>query len=412
MMPTTGTGPGGTPTPVRLAMLILAVVIFLLSFGYAYHIDLGKTYFLGGLTSNGFGYVLALLPGAAALGHYLSATYNSRQRGVPRLYEFSLLRAKMSGNSDTELLLRMGESPSVAGTAVGAAFFLTASFVLVAAICDRYGATVNSQAPRPVDGIIFAGFGAYVSVIYYMTARMYANSLSSRFLTASALRSASTIAFGWVAVRIGLTNILPSTSAIGALFLCGLFYSWALSSLRTKAMTWFGAPKTDNEELPVGIIQGVDDTTEDLLSEYGVTTVQHITTSDPSEMTQRTLIPIDRIVDWIDQANLIQVVKRNIVGLRAAGIRSASDLAQTEDKLLKPLAEKAGMSADMLTAIAARFAADFDTRLFFEFKEGRPLPGRASSTTVGGPTTDTRITVTADSTSFSPAVGGEGAAGG
>jgi hypothetical protein len=225
-----------------------------------------------------------------------------------------------------------------------------------------------------------------------MTARMYANSLSSRFLTASALRSASTIAFGWVAVRIGLTNILPSTSAIGALFLCGLFYSWALSSLRTKAMTWFGAPKTDNEELPVGIVEGVDDTTEDLLSEYGVTTVQHLTTSDPSEMTQRTLIPIDRIVDWIDQANLIQVVKRNIVALRGVGIRSASDLAQTEDKLLKPLADKAGMSADMLTAIAARFAADFDTRLFFEFKEGRSLPKRAA-VTVGGPTTEARIAV-------------------
>jgi hypothetical protein len=394
MTTTTGTGSGGTPIQVRAAMLVLAVIIFLLAFGYAFHIDFGKHYFIGGFSSNAFGYVLALLPGAAALGHYLSATYNSRQRGVPRLQEFSSLRAKLSGQSvDNDLLLRMGESPSVAGTALGAAFFLTASFVLVASICDTYGASVNSQAPRPVDGIIFAGFGAYVSVIYYMTARMYANSLSSRFLTASALRSASTIAFGWVAVRIGLTNILPSTSAIGALFLCGLFYSWALSSLRTKAMTWFGAPKTDNEELPVGIVEGVDDTTEDLLSEYGVTTVQHLTTSDPSELTQRTLIPIDRIVDWIDQANLIQVVKRNIVALRAAGIRSASDLAQTEDKLLKPLAEKAGMSADMLTAIAARFAADFDTRLFFEFKEGRALPARASVTIGGATTTEARIPV-------------------
>jgi|GEM_PF-3548541 len=367
-----GTGPGGTPMPFRVAMSIIAATILLLTFGYAYRIEIGRFY-VGGFSPHAFGYVLALLPGAAAIGHYLSSMYSSRHRGVPRLAEYCATRSRIAGRSEPADFARMGESPSVAATAMCAAIFLTSMFLLVAAICDRQGASVNSQAPRPVDGIIFAGFGAYVSVIYYMAARMYANSLSSRFLTTSALRTASTIAFGWVAVRIGLMNILPTTSAIGALFLCGLFYGWALSALRAKAMTWFGAPKPDNEELPIGIIEGVDDTTADLLSEYGVTTVQHLTTSDPSEMMQRTLIPIDRIVDWIDQANLIQVVRRNVVALRAAGIHSASDLAQTDEKLLEPLADKASMTKEMLLSLAARFAADFDTRVFFEFRKGRPL---------------------------------------
>ena len=393
----------------------IAVGIAWLSLGYAYHLDLFGRVRFGGFSSTAFGYVLALLPGAAAVGHYFSATYNGRQRGVSRLKEFCDLRMQMSGKDHDRNLMAMGEPPSVAGTAVGASLFLTTSFLLVAAACDLFGTNVNAAAPRAVDGIIFAGFGAYVSVIYYMSARMYANSLSSRFLTTSALRSASTIAFGWVAVRIGLTNILPNTSAIGALFLCGLFYSWALSSLRAKAMTWFGAPKTDNEELPVGIVEGADDTTADLLSEYGVTTVQHLTTSDPSELTQRTLIPIDRIVDWIDQANLIQVVKRNIVAMRTSGVRTASDLAQTEDKLLKPIADKIGISQDMLITIANRFANDFDTKLFFEFREGRSLPAR---TAVVAPSTTTataseaKIQVKTTATAFSPAAGGEGAAGG
>jgi len=376
----------------RLAMILVATVILLLTFGYAYHFEVGGIS-LGGFGASAFGYVLALLPGAAAIGHYLSATYNSRQRGVPRLIEYSALRAKLAGKAEESELARMGDPPSVAGTALCAALFLTSTFLLVAALCDRYGASINSRAPRPVDGIIFAGFGAYVSVIYYMAARMYANSLSSRFLTASALRSGSTIAFGCVAVSIGLTNVLPATSAVGALFLCGLFYSWALSSLRTKAMTWFGAPKPDNEELPIEIIEGVDDTTADLLSEYGVTTVQHMTTSDPSELMQRTLIPIDRIVDWIDQANLIQMVKHHIVALRADGIRAASDLAQTDDATLASLGEKIGMSKAMLPSIAARFAVDFCTRLFFEFREGRPLPPRAAA--MVAPTTETARLVVA-----------------
>src|SRR4051794_32024872 len=87
MVTTQGTGSGGTPVLFRLAMIVVATVIFLLTFGYAYHFEVGGLR-LGGFGASAFGYVLALLPGAAAIGHYLSATYSSRQRSVPRLIEY------------------------------------------------------------------------------------------------------------------------------------------------------------------------------------------------------------------------------------------------------------------------------------------------------------------------------------
>src|SRR3954470_4734603 len=132
MATTQGTGPGGTPASVRIAMMITGVTIALLTFGYAYHLDITKHLFVGGFSSTAFGYVLALLPGAAAVGHYLSAAYNSRQRGILRLAEFRSLRAKLSGKSEGDALVQIGESPSLAGTAVVASLFLTATFLLVA----------------------------------------------------------------------------------------------------------------------------------------------------------------------------------------------------------------------------------------------------------------------------------------
>src|SRR6185503_20655209 len=129
----------------------------------------------------------------------------------------------------------------------------------------------------------------------------------------------------------------------------GLFFNWAIGAMRTKALTWLGGPKSDNDELPISIVEGIDDTAADLLSEYGITTLQHLVETEPAELSERTLIPISRILEWIDQAMLIQRVKRNIVAMRAAGVRTATDLAridalgESEDPtaldLLKSLAE-------------------------------------------------------------------------
>jgi len=266
-------------------------------------------------------------------------------------------------------------------------------------IADQYLGPHRGHDPtllKSMEGVVFCGIGAYVAVLYYMAGRLYANALSSRFVTTSALRSASAIAVGWVAGMVGIDAVLPNNTSSGVLFLIGLFYNWAIGAMRTKALTWLGAPRSDNDELPMTIVEGIDDTAADLLSEYGITTLQHLVEAEPAELSERTLVPINRILEWIDQAMLIQRVKRNIVPMRSSGVRTATDLAriyaraQSDDRiaidLLKSLAERTAVGAPALHIISREFQSNLMLNVIYEALEGKPLappPGSSAGFSAG-----------------------------
>jgi len=106
----------------------------------------------------------------------------------------------------------------------------------------------------------------------------------------------------------------------------------------------FGRENLDADELPLTSVEGIDDTTAEMLTEHGVASIQHLATSEPGELCDRTIVPLERVVDWIDQALLIRYLKRSIVVSRGLGIRAASDLAivhaRGDEALLGSLAEK------------------------------------------------------------------------
>ena len=182
-------------------------------------------------------------------------------------------------------------------------------------------------------------------------------------------------------------------------------------------MKLFGAQTAETDELPITSIEGIDDTSADLLNEYGVSTIQHVATAEPGELCERTLLPLDRIVDWVDQALLIRYLKRNISVSRALGIRGAVNLAmvyvrasrdaQGDDaKLIASLAEKIAMPAAALTAIAADLYNDYMVGLIYELQQGRALPPltapTTSSSTIVGSTT--MIPIATASSEARPAV--------
>jgi hypothetical protein len=365
----------------RYAIVIAVLILAILPFGYPFKLPIFTEHFyIGGFRGQGFFYVLALLPGVAAALDLVFRTQKRRAQGERAIENYY----KKSG---TPVIEGTGDGTSPFTSGITAAIFLSAVFLLVAAFADRFGKNLTytqTTAIEPVAGIIFCGLGAYVSVLYYFGARLYANAISSSFLMTSALRSASAVAFGWVAVSIGVTNALPAgATQVGALFMSGLFFSWAIGALRARAMTWFGAPKTDNEELPLGIVEGIDDTTADLLNEYGITTIQHLVETDPAELCSRTLLPLNRVIGWVNQAFLINDVKRNIVAFRAAGKGSATKLArcyalaqadnQTEKKVLEGLSAKSGLGEDIVHSIAATLLANKTVQFFHEFVEGDKL---------------------------------------
>src|ERR1051325_4367763 len=277
-------------------------------------------------------------------------------------------------------------------SANAATLLLTAVFLFVAIIA---GYTPGWKETTSA-GIVYAGLGAYSSVLYYMVARLYASALSSRFLMSSAIGSASAVVMGWVFASIGLSvlGVDPkSFNLASVLFLTGLFHKWAFDALRRRARKLFGQPDPETIELPLDIIEGIDDVHADLLSEYGVSTVQHLATAEPGELCERTLLPLDRITDWIDQATLVCYLRKNILQARTLGIRGALDLVMTYDlallepagamsKLLDALAEKASTPRAALDSIAIRLRGDYSVALLYALQEGKEYAPAATTDAV------------------------------
>ena len=340
-----------------------------------------RGYYIGGLSWRSFFYSLALLPGGVGIVYHLISIPVRRRSGRRLIARYTDIRDaafKLTGRHKPAVVDEEASSLLGAGSA---SLFLTGVFLIVAVISDRY--FVATPTLQGMEGVVFCGVGAYVAVLYLMAGRLYANALSPRFLTTSALRSASAIAVGWVAGMIGGDTVLPDSATNGVFFLVGLFYNWAIGAMRTRALTWLGAPKSDNDELPVTIIEGIDDPAADLLSEYGITALQHLVEAEPAELSERTLIPINRILEWIDQAMLVQRVKRNVVAFRSSGVRTATDLARIYARarsgddigtdLLKSLADRTALGAPALHVISREFQANMMLNVIYETLEGRQL---------------------------------------
>ncbi|HEX7136695.1 MAG TPA: hypothetical protein VF219_02565 [Vicinamibacterales bacterium] len=148
-------------------------------------------------------------------------------------------------------------------------------------------------------GFIFAALGAFVSVMWRMINRINANALTSRFMFTAALRATIAMAVGMVVAQVDLFGLkngdAASTFKAALFFLIGLFTDWALTAIRTRARSVFNQPNSPCDQLPLCFIDGLDDGVIDILDELGIWDVQHLATSEPDELTIRTLYPFNRI---------------------------------------------------------------------------------------------------------------------
>ncbi|HEU4886442.1 MAG TPA: hypothetical protein VFV49_01050 [Thermoanaerobaculia bacterium] len=326
---------------------------------------------------------LALVPGVLAVVYHLVTVVQRRKQNhqvVDAYYEWLNARSR---DHEKGLKRIQDVTPQGPVSANAATILLVAVFLFVAIIA------AYTKWDAGLRGVVYSGLGAYVAVLYFMISRLYASALSSRFLMASAIGSASAIVMGWVFGVIGVSGFGADANSLNlstVLFLTGLFHKWAFDALRRRARKLFGQPEPETVELPINSIEGVDDVHADLLSEYGVSTVQHLATGEPGELCERTLLPLDRITEWMDQAILITYFNKNIVASRSVGIRSAIDLvliynqASTESpagpmsKLLDSLGEKITMPRASIDAIAQKLRDDYTVGLIYELREGRKLP--------------------------------------
>ncbi|HXH94943.1 MAG TPA: hypothetical protein VNN25_25440 [Thermoanaerobaculia bacterium] len=249
-------------------------------------------------------WLFALLPGTVGVANYIVT-----------------LRQRSAGDDGSESGPEEAEShhrPSFS-EALAAALVLSGIFLVVA----------KAAAPElNLDGLVYAGYGAYVSTLWSMLVRLNVSALSPRFLINSALKTSIAMLLGFVAS--GTAGLFKSATP-ALCFLIGFCLGWALKALKKSAMVTFGVTQTTAADLSVRLLEGVDDGAVDVLEELGITSIQHLATMNAAEVCGRSQYPRDRVLDWIDQSILAIHANGRINDFRALGIRSAYALVTIAD---------------------------------------------------------------------------------
>jgi hypothetical protein len=320
--------------------------------------------------------LLALLPGTLAFGYYALG----RKRNAP-IREGTLLRylqfqeyLARSRPHFVEMNVSDGMTPSVDPRVASVdrksllarelenlsprpwQFFfssiaLSLLFLALAAISDE---TINNRGyflgkllvpgrdVRDVDrvaeglrGIVFTGYGVFTHTLVVLIHRIHSAALSSEFILSSTLRAALMMVIGFtlgLASPFQLSSAMVGgelrTSELGILlyFVVGAFPSWGYEALRRKARELLSPDSVETQSLSLAYVDGLDEPTIDRLAELGISNVQHLATRHPIDLTLKTQYPFRQVVDWIDQALLITVLREGIVEARKLGIGRASDL--------------------------------------------------------------------------------------
>jgi hypothetical protein len=268
-------------------------------------------------------------------------------------------------------------------------------------IRDKHAASAWYRTPDELlalNGIIYAGLGAYVYTVILTISRLNASALGAKFLFLCTLRTAIALVLGFCGSQIipfsqgasdtstasteqpapdTETEVVVSASGHGSTkggrhatnrpvspgptgngaanftyFALGLFPNLAWTLLSRRAREALQVSYEGDEVLSVRLIQGIDTSVEDRLAEMGIQDVQHLAAADPEYLALKTVYPLRRVVDWIDQAVLIKHVGKDVTVFRRFGIAKATTLfellGKNEPELGKPPTGPAVVSAATL----------------------------------------------------------------
>src|SRR5216684_1221659 len=206
--------------------------------------------------------VFALLPGLIGLGNY--AVSRRLQEGVHRRLNRDLARRCSEASSKKSpaethpdaVAKRAEESIDACGPTffetLVASTILTGVFLVLAIVSWRgHGIAANS-------GLIYSGYGAYISTLWYLLARLNASALSPRFLINSAVKASIAMFIGCaVGHELFAGAIGVGGSGMPANMFClliGLFHPLAMKSLKKTAIKTFGGQVVADADFPVLLI--------------------------------------------------------------------------------------------------------------------------------------------------------------
>ena len=186
--------------------------------------------------------------------------------------------------------------------------------------------------PIPRESFAFAFLGAYFYILQMLVRRYFQGDLKSTAYINATMRIIIVILLVWVLDPLLAQNDISQASRSAVAFVIGVFpnVGWRLLQLSVrKPIGWVVDSLEPKHKL--GQIDGLNIWYESRLLEVGIEDMQNLATTDVVDLMLNTRIPVERVIDWIDQSFLYLRVEetkeaRRRTLLRSYGVRNATDL--------------------------------------------------------------------------------------
>ena len=196
---------------------------------------------------------------------------------------------------------------------------------------DLLGSLPFSGRPKlPVEALAYGFVGAYWFILQDVIRRYFRDDLKTAAYVSA---SARIILVAIVVTVVSLVSTDASTQLNLLAFFIGIFPQVGVQILKTGVNTAFkGVVPSLDSRYPLSDLDGLTIWDQARLLEEGIEDLHGLVTANLVDVILRTRTPIDRLVDWLDQALLYLHVppesegRSPRAGLRALGIRTATDL--------------------------------------------------------------------------------------
>lgn len=227
-----------------------------------------------------------------------------------------------------------------------ATLIISVGWVFVVAPDTLFGVSLLSASQPsagspiiPRETFRFAFLGAYFYVLQMLVRRYFQNDLKTSAYVNSIMRVIVVMLLVWVLDTAG-RGVLTADQRVTLAFVIGVFphIGWQALQALVKLPMKLVIPSLE-QKYPLSDLDGLNIWYESRLLEEGIEDMQNLVTANLVDVMLNTRIPVERLVDWVDQSMLFLHVGTGRNGnesserdiLRRYGIRTATDLQDVFD---------------------------------------------------------------------------------
>jgi len=179
----------------------------------------------------------------------------------------------------------------------------------------------------PRETIAFAFLGAYFYILQMIVRRFFQNDLKATAYVSATMRIIIVALLVWTIDPL-IQDVATQAERSALAFTIGVFptVGWQALQLLVKRPLGIIVP-TLRSEHPLSKLDGLNIWYESRLLEEGIEDMQNLATADLVDVMLNTRIPVERLVDWVDQSLLyLHTNQEDRTTLRRYGVRTATDL--------------------------------------------------------------------------------------